>query len=88
MVPKLLIHLLPFLLPFAVFAIYVLIARSSQHRGEAFREGPWYWLTALGMVLSIASLLTIGLLEPASTEGSYVPARIVDGEVVAPRYEP
>jgi hypothetical protein len=83
MIRKLLLHGLPFLLPFVVYAFYVLMARRAERRGVQWRHAPWYWLTATGLGLSILSLVLAALLAPGSGEGPYQPARVIDGQIVS-----
>lgn len=81
MIRKLLLHVLPFLLPFVVYGFYVLMAKRAELRGEVWRHAPWYWLTAVGLSLSILSFVLVALLAPGG-EGIYMPKRMVDGEIV------
>jgi hypothetical protein len=79
MIKKLLIYVVPFLLPFVVYGIYVLLARRGIVR--PLRSGPWVWLLVAGFVLC---LLTVGVL--AVTGGSepgreYVPPHVEDGQI-------
>lgn len=79
MVARFLVHVLPALLPFALYGLYL------WHVKRAGRDGPettpWFWLSAAGLVLMIASFLVYGLFFEEEI-GQYVPARLEDGRVV------
>lgn len=82
MIRNLLFHVLPFLLPFVIYGVYLLLARRAERQGVDLRHAPWYWLTAVGLLLCIASFFGLALIESGGDAGSYVPARLVDGEIV------
>lgn len=69
-----------FALPFALFAAYVWV---FHQRIQAPRPNtPWFWLTAAGLVLVIASFLYVGLMDGETTKGVYVPPQYVGGKIV------
>ncbi|SLN34644.1 DUF6111 family protein [Oceanibacterium hippocampi] len=78
MLQKILIHGLPFLLPFAAYLLYLKFSR----RGGEWTRTAWFWLTAIGLVLSILSLIALRLVGEDSIEGEYVPPRVEDGRIV------
>lgn len=76
-------HLLPFLLPFIGYLVYVLLTRRAEKRGKIWTEAPWYWLVAGGFALSLASLVAAVFLSSEPPGGTYVPAQLgEDGEVI------
>ncbi len=61
MLQKLMYHVVPALLPFALYAVYAFAVRrgrvEAQARGGVFDDAPWYWLTVSALVVLIVSLL-------------------------------
>lgn len=75
---------LPFLAPFALFALYRLLVTKGRPMLE---RAPWFLLTAAGLVLACAALVSLAFSGGWSAGGRYVPphvenGRIVPGEVV------
>ncbi len=78
-----LIPILPFLLPFIAFGIYVLIARWRDARGgPRWENAPWVWLVSAGLVLVILSLVGLALVGDGNIDGTYIPGRFEDGRIV------
>ncbi len=69
-----------FALPFALFAAYVWLFRHRLQRARP--DTPWFWLTATGLVLVIASFFYAGFTEGETTRGVYVAPQYVDGKIV------
>ncbi|HEX4535195.1 MAG TPA: DUF6111 family protein [Rhizomicrobium sp.] len=69
-----------FVVPFAMYAIYLVLLRARsttpQHRH------PWAGLFIAGLVLVVGSFIYTGLTEGESTKGVYVPPQTVNGKVV------
>lgn len=75
---------LPFLAPFALFALYRLLVTRGR---PLLERTPWFLLTVMGLVLAGAALVSLALSGGWGTGGRYVPphvenGRIVPGEVV------
>jgi hypothetical protein len=79
-------EILLFVLPFAVFALFLLVTRGSV--GKEFLEGPLVWLALAGLVLFFAGLVFFATFTGAPIEGDYVPPRYEDGVVVPGHVEP
>jgi hypothetical protein len=70
---------LPFLAPFLAFFAYRLLVT----RGRSFLEHtPWYMLAAFGVLLAIASLVSLAFTEGFDPGGTYVPPHVEDGRIV------
>jgi hypothetical protein len=81
-------YAIPALLPFALYALWLWIARLQQRAGvTGWRDAPWMLLTAAGLVLLVASLFATALLTGSPPEGTYVPPRLEDGRIVPGRVE-
>ncbi|MCW0236618.1 MAG: DUF6111 family protein [Ferrovibrio sp.] len=79
---RLIVHLLPLLLPFALYGLYIWHVKRSGKDGPEVT--PWFWLAAIGLVLMILSFLVYGVFfEPPP--GDYAPARFEDGRIVPGR---
>ena len=78
-------HLLPFLLPFLLYGLYIWHAkRAGKSRAEAT---PWFWLPSAGFLLVILGFVIGGGFFAEGT-GSYTPARLEDGRIVPGRVGP
>jgi hypothetical protein len=79
---RLIVHLLPLLLPFALYGLYIWhVKRSGKDGPEAT---PWFWLAAIGLGLMILSFVVYGTFFEES-RGDYAPARFENGKVVPGR---
>ena len=79
-------HALPFLVPFALYGIWLAASRrkaqaAGQGAAPLWREAPWIWLAASGLVLVILSFITVAMFTGAEPGGTYVPPRYIGGEV-------
>ncbi|HEX6958259.1 MAG TPA: DUF6111 family protein [Ferrovibrio sp.] len=79
---RLLLNLLPLLLPFILYGLYLWhVKRSGKDGPEAT---PWFWLAASGLVLAIVSFIIWGVFFEQQL-GDYAPARFEDGRIVPGR---
>lgn len=82
-------HLLLFLLPTVMYAVYIGWARRrALAAGKAppgWQEGPWFWLIVSGGGLVIASLVALALFSGAGPEAVYEPAILEGGKIVPGR---
>lgn len=78
-------YVLPLLAPFVVYFGWAWIAakRAAAAGKEApdWREGPWFWLAVVGIVLVIAGLIWTALVG-GQAPGVYHPPVYKDGKVV------
>lgn len=77
-----LLLLLPFLLPFAGYALYLALAKRAETSGRTLADTPWTWLTVVGLALVALTLLALAVLSESDTGRDYVPAEMRDGRVV------
>lgn len=84
-----LIHLAWFLLPFALYGLYVHGVRLLLRRrpAPAFSARRMALLAACGMLLVAASLFALALVEGEPTEKRYAPPRYEQGEIVPGRFQ-
>ncbi len=78
--------LVPFLLPFAGYALFLALRRRYPFVASAWTRGPVAALVVAGLALAVLSLLAAGLLWPRG-RGDYVPAHIENGVLVPGRME-
>jgi hypothetical protein len=69
-----------FLLPFGVFATWLIITKRNPLEFTNW-NGAKFWLTATGLVLAIASVIVVALWAEPHT-GAYVPARVENGRLI------
>lgn len=82
---RIIVHLLPFLLPFLLYGLYIWHAKRS---GEDSPEAtPWFWLAAMGLLLVILGFVIWGAFFGESL-GDYAPARFEGGRIVPGRIDP
>lgn len=73
-------EMLYFLLPFAVFAIYLLILRRNPFLFSSWSNEA-VWLVIAGLACVILALLVTGVTADRST-GAFQPTHVEDGRVV------
>jgi heme/copper-type cytochrome/quinol oxidase subunit 1 len=78
-------ELLLFLLPFAAFAVYLIIRRRNPLAWSSWSDQS-VWLVMAGLVFVIASLLIAGFSNDHQT-GAFVPTHIENGKVVPGRFK-
>jgi len=78
-------QLLLFLLPIAVYLSYALWQRQRARRTGAavvgLERGPWFWLIAGGLILSIGGFVALGVPKGGRPH-TFEPAHIENGKVV------
>jgi len=86
MIRIILMYLIPFLLPLAVYTAFAWYRAKyvASHEGEApvIERGPWPYLLLAGAFLTVATAGTMAILGGADPDATYTPARIEDGRVV------
>jgi hypothetical protein len=69
-----------FFIPFAVFALYLILKRRNPLQLQAWSDST-LWLAIAGLVCVIAALLYTGLTSERRT-GAFEPPHLEDGRVV------
>lgn len=87
MLKILVVRFWPVLLPILVYLAWLSYARRKAGHAETpkpgFFDGPWHWAVGAALLMAVGSMVLLGLaVEEQTTEGRYVPARVVDGEIV------
>lgn len=87
MLRGLLFHIIPLLIPFVVYALYLYFSRRAG--GEKTWQGKSVAITTLiGLTLMAISLLVLGGVREEQVEGVYVPPRFEDGKIIEPKIIP
>ncbi len=77
-----------FLIPFAVYALWLLITRGSLNNIADWQARTIAWLAAGGAALMIAVLVIFVHLGSGPTDGTYIPAHVdEDGTIVPGHFE-
>ncbi len=86
MLRKFLLHAIPFVLPFALYALWVVLSRRRAVPGEAkaplWQDAPWIWLIGAGLALVVVSFVSLALFTGHEPGGTYVPPRYEGGKVL------
>jgi hypothetical protein len=69
-----------FFLPFALFALYLILRRRNPAQWE-FWQGQTGWLVLAGLACAALALIATGLLAERHQEG-FVPTHVENGRVV------
>ncbi|NIX76234.1 DUF6111 family protein [Microvirga terricola] len=78
-------ELLLFFLPFAAFAVYLIVRRRNPLAWSSWSDQS-VWLVIAGLVVVIGSLLAAGIFTDHET-GAFVPTHIENGKVVPGRFK-
>jgi hypothetical protein len=85
MTRALIMRALLFLVPFAIYGAYLVLQRYRP--GAVVRPTPWTWLFVSGLGLVAASFVIWGFQLPDTAKMVYVPAHVVNGQVVPGHFE-
>ncbi len=84
-------YLLPLLAPFLMYMAWNAYVRyKAKQAGDeppSLEKGPIFWCLIAGMVLMIASLITIAITGSDAAGGApYEPPRLEDGKIIPPNF--
>jgi hypothetical protein len=87
MLKKLLMVVLPLMLPTLIYMAYMMIDRRKAAASGGvpvpwWVGAPWTWLITGGVLLAGIVLVTVALTGGFETSGTYHPARLIDGKVI------
>lgn len=94
MLKLLVVRFWPVLLPILIYLLWLVLARRKAHKkGDplpTFFDGPWIWTVVATLALAIGGFVFLGALSTKdnSTEGRYVPAKVIDGKIIPGHKEP
>ena len=71
-----------FLIPFAVYALYLIATRSGLLAKDSWPLRLVAWLAVAAMVLVVLSFVLLAHLSPAPPNSTYVPAHTENGKLV------
>lgn len=76
-----------FLIPFAVYALYLVASRSRLLHQSSWPRHVVGWLALAALLLTILSLVLLAHFSGAPPSSTYVPAHIENGRLVPGREE-
>ena len=71
-----------FLVPFAVYALFLWATRAKVFDPERWSLRTLIWLTASAFVLMLGSFLILAQFSGAPSGSTYIPAHLEDGRLV------
>lgn len=87
MLRGILFHIIPLLIPFVVYALYLYFSRRAG--GEKTWQGKSVAIsTLIGLILMAMSLLALGIVREEQVDGVYIPPRFEDGKIIEPQTIP
>ena len=80
-------YLLPIVLPFAFYGIWLAYARykarTAGHEGAPeWRDAPWTWLMVAGAVLVAVGFASLAFIGGSPIDQKYIPPKYIDGVIV------
>lgn len=87
MVRVVLLNLILFLLPFAIYAAVVLLTRPGANKDNVWRDAPIFALIAAGIGLIVSVMVFFVSFGDGAKDGTYRPAEYRDGKLVPGRIE-
>ncbi|HKY87680.1 MAG TPA: DUF6111 family protein [Pseudorhodoplanes sp.] len=85
MIRPILIEIVLFLTPFALYAVFLFATRAEVFERESWSPRILLWLTGAALALMIVSFVLLAQFSGAPTDSTYEPARIEDGKFVPGR---
>ncbi|WP_022723809.1 DUF6111 family protein [Rhodopseudomonas sp. B29] len=77
-----------FLIPFAAFAVFLIVSRSAVLHRDSWSLRVIGWLTVVALALVLISLLLLAHFEGAPPGSTYVPAHLENGRLVPGAEQP
>jgi hypothetical protein len=78
--------LLFFVVPFALYAGWLVLQQRYPLVAEHWSRGVLYWLALAGLACAVVGVLTLGTMQDHG-RGSYQPAVVKDGQLVPGHFE-
>lgn len=72
--------------PFAAYAIYLALRRTTPFAGRHWTQGAVSSLTLAGLAIAVTGMLAFGIFAERH-QGAYAPAHIEDGKLVPGRLQ-
>lgn len=85
MIRPVLIEIVLFLTPFALYAVFLFATRAEVFERESWSPRILLWLTGAALALMIVSFVLLAQFSGAPTDSTYEPARIEDGKFIPGR---
>ncbi len=92
MIRTLLVRILPLLVPVILFLVWYYMARRRAGKTggpqPTWQQAPWGWIAFSGLLVLVIGLVSFRLSIGESPEGTYVPPRLEDGQVIPGHMDP
>lgn len=85
-------YLLPIILPFVIYSVWLTYARyrarmAGQDNRPEWRDAPWTWLMVSAAALMAIGFASLALIGGSPTGQKYIPPQYIDGVIVPSRME-
>ena len=80
-----LLPFLPLMLPFVVYAFWVILARFFKIKSN-WNNAPWFFLILSALVLAILTMISLSAFDGASIDSKYISPHIEGGKVVPGKF--
>jgi len=87
MLRTVLIEAVVFAVPFAVYALYLIVARYDVTEPDHWPAKVVIWCGGLALIFMVVSLLVLIHFSRAPAGSTYVPPHVEDGQVVPGHFE-
>ncbi len=87
MIRILLVEVLLFVLPFALYGAYMIVTGKAKPGPGFWSQAPLRYLVIAGLVCVIAGLIWLATFGDADKSGTYYPAQFKDGVLTPGRIE-
>jgi dolichyl-phosphate-mannose--protein O-mannosyl transferase len=74
-----------FLIPFALYAAFLVFRARHPLLAESWSRGTLSWLSLAGLALAIAGVIYMGFF--GAEQGAYVPARVENGRLLPGHFQ-
>ena len=87
MIRPVLTEVLLFLLPFAVYAVFLLATRNGVLLSSSWSPRILVWLTAIALILMIGSFLVLAHFDREPAGSMYVPPHMENGKLIPGQFK-
>lgn len=87
MIRGFLIHLIPLLVPFIVYGVYLYYLKRAGGEGT-WRGKSIAIVTIIGLLLMSISFVVLWTVQDPPKDGIYIPSRFENGKLIAPQIIP
>ncbi|MCB1493392.1 MAG: hypothetical protein KDJ77_16640 [Rhodobiaceae bacterium] len=82
------VQLLFFLIPFAVYALYLYLSKKGAVGDRESWSGVGGWLVIGGLACAFIGMVSLALFDRADPDAIYIPAHVEDGKLIPDTFKP